>query len=227
MAKILNIESSTDICSIAIAEDGKELFLVEQRGPQVHTKYMTIMIKSCMEGANLSFGQLDAIAVSAGPGSYTSLRIGVTTAKAIAYAHNIPMIAVCTLEGLSYGLPRLKEGEKVIAMIDARREEVYAGVYNDQHEQLLAPEPHILSKNSFLEWLDNSHVVYLVGNGAPKAKKWLDSAHFILKEIQCSASYMVRPSFEAFQEGIFEDIAYYTPNYIKGANITKSKKSLF
>ena len=190
---------------------------------------MTVMIKSCMDELGLQFNELDAIAVSAGPGSYTSLRIGVATAKAIAFAHQIPMIAICTLKALSYAVEALEPGERVIAMIDARREEVYAGIYNEGHEELLAPEPHILNEYSFVDLSKDKLVqkVYLVGNGAAKSKKWLDSDHFVLKNEHCSARYMVIPSYEAYKTNKFVDIAYYTPNYIKGANITKSKKSLF
>ncbi len=227
MTHILNIESSTDICSISIAIDGETKYIKESKEPRSHTRLMTILIKECMDEAGLSFSELDAVAVSAGPGSYTSLRIGATTAKGIAFSQDIPMISICTLRALAYSVTP-DSGDAVIAMIDARRDEVYMGLYDSQFKELIEPVPHILTEDSFEEFYDRYSNIYLVGNGVEKSTKWLTAKNYIPKtENLCSANNMAKLSFESFQNKDFADIAYFTPNYIKGANITKSKKPQF
>lgn len=228
MPRILNIETSTDVCSVAIAVDGKTIALQETQSPNSHTEMLTLLIQACLQDAGITLNQIDAIAVSDGPGSYTSLRIGAATVKAICYALNKPLITVDSLSILAHGVPNemLKSNDVIISMIDARRNEVYACVFDAQYQKVSAIAPLILDDNPFTIYFDTGHI-YICGNGASKYYNQYADSKTSIQHLSTSARYMEGVTLKLYEQSKFEDVAYFTPDYIKSPNITKSTKRLF
>jgi tRNA threonylcarbamoyladenosine biosynthesis protein TsaB len=239
MSYILNIESATDICSVAISQDGKMLSLIEESNNS-HASRITLMIEEALKVANINIKDLAAVALSNGPGSYTSLRVGASTAKGICYALDIPMIAVDTLTALAYAaFDELKEEDALYCpMIDARRMEVYMILFekrvkNDipnpfgtEGASLKIIEPLnnvIIDENSFKNYFHEGKKIVLTGNGAAKCKAVINSTNILHVDKSCSAQYMIPLSTEAFLKKAFVDIAYHTPQYLKSPNITTPK----
>lgn len=229
MSAILNIETSTDVCSVGIAVDGQMVSLMESQSLNSHTEKLTLLIQACAEQAQLALSDLDAIAVSDGPGSYTSLRIGASTAKAMAYALNKPLITIDSLHILAHGVSKnLIDGDAIIiSMIDARRNEVYAAVYNHHYKELLSATPLILDENPFKIYLDNKNKLYICGNGALKYYNQHKDLNTILQHETTSARYMEMITYDLFKNQQFSNVSYFIPDYIKSPNITKSNKKLF
>lgn len=230
MPLILNIESATTACSVALSCDGEILSLRERNEGYSHAENLTVFCEEVMKEAGKSFSDLDAIAVSKGPGSYTGLRIGVSAAKGFAFALSKPLISVPTLKALTYHLLRnlpahLNTGQRAyIPMLDARRMEVYCAGYNLELKELLPVQAHILTENSFSE-LRKDHSLVLFGDGAGKAKDVLQGEDvLIFGNIFPSASAMIHFSEEAFSQKHFEDVAYFEPYYLKDF-ITGQKKT--
>lgn len=242
MALILNIETATTVCSVSLAKDGHLLALKEQDGDYSHAENLTVFIEDVVKQANIKLSAIDAVAVSKGPGSYTGLRIGVSTAKGLCYALNKPLIAVDTLQYLSLTLSSHSEqyysnrsggiyegGEEqnvvfFCPMLDARRMEVYCGIYNTENEVVKPVSAEIIDKNSFSDLLQN-HLIYFFGNGAIKCKAVLShnkNAVFI-DNVNPSAAKMITLSENAFNNGAFEDVAYFEPFYLKDFIAGKKK----
>jgi tRNA threonylcarbamoyladenosine biosynthesis protein TsaB len=160
MPLILQIETSTEICSVALSKNGQLLYSVESDDPNSHTEKLTLLIQTCMVQTGYSFKQLDAIALSDGPGSYTSLRIGAATAKGICYAMDIPLLTFNSLTILANGIDTLLIGSDdiILPMIDARRMEVYTAVYDKQLKQLEEIQPLILDTQSFTNYTQMNSV---------------------------------------------------------------------
>ncbi|WP_296144231.1 tRNA (adenosine(37)-N6)-threonylcarbamoyltransferase complex dimerization subunit type 1 TsaB [uncultured Flavobacterium sp.] len=213
MAYILNIETATKNCSVSIAKDGKTLVCREiaEQGYS-HAEKLHLFIEEALKDLNLHFSDLDAIAVSQGPGSYTGLRIGVSAAKGLCYALDIPLIAVDTLEVLALKLS-ISEG-LLIPMIDARRMEVYSAIFDSKGQKTRNTEAQIIDKNSFQ---DIDQKINLIGDGAMKFKDILTSDKFIFhsKIIYPSAKEMSRLSFEKHKKSDTVDVAYFEPFYLK------------
>lgn len=229
MAKFLLIETSTEVCSVSLAENDNVIFTEESHDHNSHTALLTMLIQSAMNKANWSFKELEAIAVSDGPGSYTSLRIGAATAKALCYAINCPLISVGSLTILSEGVSDsvLSEGDFIVPMIDARRMEVYLSVMNHQRERIMMDSAVILTDKTFSEFITTDNTIYLCGNGA---QKYVDTfPHPSLQRMHtCTSSlFMASSTFQKFKNKDFEDVAYFNPEYLKGPNITISKKKLW
>jgi tRNA threonylcarbamoyladenosine biosynthesis protein TsaB len=233
---ILHIETATDICSVALSEGDQQLSLTESGQERSHARLLNTFIRQSVDKAGLSFKDLDAVAVSKGPGSYTGLRIGVSTAKGLAYALEIPLLASGTLENMASGIlshPSVKElasihGDKLLLcpMLDARRMEVYAGFFtldSGIHREVMAD---IIGEESYREIL-NSFFVCFFGNGADKCKSALShsNAHFI-DDIFPSASTMITPILRKYRENKFEDVAYFEPYYLKDFIATVPKKKV-
>lgn len=230
MGLILNIETATTVCSVSLARDGQLLSLKELNGDYTHAENLTLFIEDVMKQADLSLSSLDAIAVSKGPGSYTGLRIGVSTAKGLCYSLNKPLIAVNTLEALCYVLikiPRsaiLTPESYLCPMLDARRMEVYCAVYDPSGEEAKATSAEIIDENSFSELLAKYPVVFF-GDGSAKCKAMLShnkNASF-LENIVPSAESMIDLSEKAFSEKQFENVAYFEPFYLKDFVAGKKK----
>ena len=233
---ILHVETSTDICSVALSKGDLQLSLVESGQERSHASLLNTFIRQSLEEAGKEFKDLDGIAVSKGPGSYTGLRIGVSTAKGLAYALQIPLLASGTLASMAGGSPAHAEVKKLISihkdllllcpMLDARRMEVYAGFYTSKGKLFREVSADIIDEESYGEILE-AHPVCFFGNGADKCKAVLDhpNAHFI-DGINPSAATMIVPSLLKYQKKQFEDVAYFEPFYLKDFIATVPKKKL-
>lgn len=228
MSLILNIETATDVCSIGLSHEGKLLSLQESSEYYQHASQITLLIERCMQDAGHGLAELDAVAVSTGPGSYTSLRVGTSTAKGICYALEKPLIAVNTLQSLAMAsLGAAGIGEWLFCpMIDARRMEVYTALYNSQMEEVRPIQALIVEEDSFEEFFEKNISIIFTGNGAPKCKEVLRHERAIFFDQICSARHLVSLATQQYKKGAFVDVAHYTPNYFKAPNITKPKKFL-
>lgn len=222
MSLILNIETSTKNCSVAIAKNGETVLCREiaEEGYS-HAEKLHVFIEEIMAEAGVSFTELTAIAVGQGPGSYTGLRIGVSAAKGLCFALNIPLIAVDTLETLA-SQAKVADG-KIIPMLDARRMEVYSEIFDAQLQVERGIEAEIITEDSFKDLTDT---VYFVGDCAEKGKTVLTKDNFVfLEEIKYpSAREMSKISFDKYQKSDTVDVAYFEPYYLKDFLMTTSSK---
>jgi len=217
MSLILNIETSSTICSVCLAKDGLLLGHRQDKQGNSHARVLTVFIEELMQKHKLSFHQLDAIAVSAGPGSYTGLRIGTSTAKGLCYALNKPLIAVPTLAAMADGVIRQTNDPNAAFMpaLDARRMDIYTAVFDAAGVELFktqaATVDSVLARK--LELFQN---LFVFGSGAEKCKQVFTSTaiHFV-DAIECDAGEMIRISQTKFNTQQFEDLAYFEPNYLK------------
>ncbi|MCX2452143.1 tRNA (adenosine(37)-N6)-threonylcarbamoyltransferase complex dimerization subunit type 1 TsaB [Pedobacter sp. PLR] len=226
MITILQIETATQVCSAAISQDGKTIALKEEMASNIHAGSLTLFIQSVMDSAGLKFSELDAIAVSKGPGSYTGLRIGVSTAKGLCFALDKPLIAIDTLQMMAGGFLKaesLQEG-LVCPMIDARRMEVFTAVFDAQLDYVSPVEAKIIDEQSFESLLTAQKVVF-IGDGAAKCAETLqhENAHFSTANFN-SAGNMSALAMAAYTRGKFEDVAYFEPFYLKDFVFTTPKK---
>lgn len=222
MAFILGIETATSICSVALVSDGKILAIRESNGARDHSAMLTTYIAEVCAEAGLNYYQLDAIAVSMGPGSYTGLRIGVSSAKGLCYALDKPFIAIDTLKTLAWqALQKCRQQGKglenvlLVPMLDARRMEVYTAVF-DQNLQVIEPvNAHIVTEHSFMAFA-GKEIIYF-GDGAIKCKSLLElkDNYTFLDTINLSASAVCRLAESEFENNNFADVAYCEPFYLK------------
>lgn len=220
---ILCLETATPSCSVALVHNGEVLACEEDPKGQNHSEKITLFIDSVMKKAGISYDQLDAVAVSMGPGSYTGLRIGVSTAKGICYAVSKPLIAVETLEAMAYGGSAVISSERserrnllLIPAIDARRMEVYAAIFDENVNKIKDTEAVIIDENSFAD-LTKDHHLYLFGDGADKCAEIFanDDKITVIKDFYCSAKYMNTIAQQKFNNSEFVDVAYFEPFYLK------------
>lgn len=226
MAIILQIETATQVCSAAISKDGKTIALKELMASNIHAGSLTLFIEEVMNTAGLKFTELDAIAVSKGPGSYTGLRIGVSTAKGLCYALDKPLIAVDTLQMMAAGYITSHPDYRglICSMIDARRMEVFTAVFDSLLNTVLPTAALIIDEASFNAQLEEK-VVTFIGDGAPKCRGVISAAHARFSEANYnSAENMSRLANEAFLSGKFENVAYFEPFYLKDFVLTTPKK---
>jgi len=219
MAIVLNIETSTAVCSAVLSKDGRVIALQESAQPNVHAEKLAVFIHILMEQAELSYSALDAIAVGTGPGSYTGLRIGTSTAKGLCYALDKPLLAIPTLKAIALASARIIKRKDVYycSMIDARRLEVYTALYDYEGKEVLPVEAKILDNYSYTDLLNESEIAF-AGDGMPKMKALSspDDKHRIwVDDVYASAQNMVPLSEEYFAERKFADVAYYEPFYLK------------
>lgn len=222
MACILNIETATKNCSVAISKNGETLKCIEiaEEGYS-HAERLHVFIEQILTETQLTFQDLSAIAVSQGPGSYTGLRIGISAAKGLCFALDIPLIAVDTLAVLA-SQAKVQDG-LIIPMIDARRMEVYSTIFNTNLEKTRAVQAEIITEVSFSEITETC---YFVGDCAEKCQSVLTKSNFVFLEnvVYPSASDMSRFSYEKFKNNDFVNVAYFEPYYLKDFLITVSKK---
>ncbi len=222
MPYILNIETATKNCSVALAKEGNTILCKEIADEGYsHAERLHVFIEEIIKEAGITFQDLSAIAVSQGPGSYTGLRIGVSAAKGLCFALNIPLIAVDTLQVLS-SQANVPSG-LIIPMLDARRMEVYSAIFNSNFEKIRAVQAEIITENSFE---DLEETLYFVGDCADKCKPVLTKENFVfLEEIKYpSAKEMSFLSFEKYKKNDTVDVAYFEPYYLKDFMMTVSKK---
>jgi len=235
MALILIIETSTEVCSVSLVKDGLSVDLIESGEGQNHARLVTVFAQELMQRNNVQSTYLSAVAVSKGPGSYTGLRIGVSTAKGICYASQIPLIAVGTLEAMAkhvsinsqiLGLPSDKP-LLLCPMIDARRMEVYSMLLDTEGKTIHPISAQVIDENYLSNELASHYVVFF-GNGAAKCQPVIKSANAVfLPKIKASARYMTELVWEAYNNKYFEDLAYFEPFYLKDFVVTTSKKNIF
>jgi tRNA threonylcarbamoyladenosine biosynthesis protein TsaB len=222
LSYILNIETATKNCSVALAKEGKTILCKEiaEEGYS-HAERLHVFIEEIITEAGIIYKDLSAVAVSQGPGSYTGLRIGVSAAKGLCYALDIPLIAVDTLKTLASQL-KVSDG-LIIPMLDARRMEVYSAIFTPDFENKRAILAEIITENSFEDFQET---LYFVGDCAEKCKTVLTKDNFVfVDEIKYpSAKEMSLLSFEKFKISDTVDVAYFEPYYLKDFMITTSKK---
>lgn len=218
---VLCIETATEVCSVALSKNGVVLALEEEEVTRDHAKLLTSMIQRVMAAAKIPLKQIQAIAVSAGPGSYTGLRVGVSTAKGLGLGLGVPLIAIDTLEALALAAIQQQGGVPALyaAMIDARRMEVYLGVFDHSGNRLQKDQAFILDDPAANAIFQGAPLL-LAGNGAPKALKPLMHYNAMDSGIRCSAIHLAVPAATAFAKQKFVDSSSFEPNYLKNPNIT-------
>ena len=235
MQRLILIETSTALCSAAIAEGGVITSYRESSAPKAHASLTAVFIQEMLHERGISLSDCDAVCVSMGPGSYTGLRVGVSTAKGLCFGAGKPLIAVGTLDTLvaqAQMADQVGEPRFIIPMIDARRMEVYSAVFEiagqagNDARQITETAPAIIDENSFAEYLEQGPCLF-IGDGAGKCADVIrhPNAHFC----QCwpKASAMLSPAIKALNEKRFEDVAYFEPFYLKEFVATVSKKKMW
>jgi tRNA threonylcarbamoyladenosine biosynthesis protein TsaB len=228
---IILIETSTALCSVALAENGKITAYRESSSPKAHASLTAVFIQEMLEERGLTLVECDAICVSKGPGSYTGLRVGVSTAKGLCFGAKKPLLAVGTLDTLVAQFlynPEQSEGSQykyIIPMIDARRMEVYAAVFEGM-KQITETAPAIIDENSFTEYLEQGPCLF-IGDGAGKCADVIKHPNAQFCQCHPNAASMLAPALEAYNEKRFEDVAYFEPFYLKEFVATVSKKKLW
>lgn len=222
MALILNLETATKNCSVALTENGNVIAIKELNdGKYSHAEKLHVFVDEVLKSSKRSIEDIDAIAVSKGPGSYTGLRIGVSAAKGLSFALNKPLISTSTLEALAH---QVKQNDGVIIpMIDARRMEVYSAVFNSNHKQIRDIQAQVLNDNAFAEYLQNDKV-YFIGDGVEKTKTLIKHENAIFVEGKLpSANEMASLSYSKYKISDTEDVAYFEPFYLKDFIAIKAK----
>jgi tRNA threonylcarbamoyladenosine biosynthesis protein TsaB len=219
MSLILQIETATTVCSVALAMEGKIIALKELNEPNIHAQKITLFIQEVLQNAGSTFDAVDAVAVSSGPGSYTGLRIGVSTAKGLCFALNKPLIAVETLAAMSSGFAaNFNPGENVLLcpMIDARRMEVYTSLFDVSGNTIEPTSAKIIDATSFADFLKDHRIIFF-GDGADKCREALGTNHNAMfnSDFSNSAAYLTALAANKFKANDFEDVAYFEPYYLK------------
>ena len=235
MASILCLETSTEVCSVALSINGEIIAEQEDKSGRNHAQLLTRFVEEVMQTNKRLYNQLDAVAVSGGPGSYTGLRIGVSTAKGLCYAASLPLIAIPSLEAMAYHVInnplvlgfRKNEALLYCPMIDARRMEVYAAIYDNKLRKIRGIQADIIDHLSFSAFLQYQKVLFF-GNGAQKCKMSIQHPNALfLDNITTSASYLAGLAEAAFVAENFVDVAYYEPFYLKDFVATIPTKNIF
>lgn len=222
MALILSIETSTTNCSVSLSRKGKLLIVKEDYDKNYsHAERLHVYIDDVLKQAKVSVNDVDAIAISKGPGSYTGLRIGVSSAKGLCFALNKPLISIPTLESLAHQVTN--HDGVIVSMLDARRLEVYAAIFDSNYVQIRETKAEVLNELSFSSYLEKGKV-YFIGNGVEKTKNLIvhQNAVFIDDKLP-SANEMGSLAFNKYKISDFEDVAYFEPYYLKDFVALKPK----
>lgn len=220
MTKLLYIETATKVCSVSLSENGKCIAIRESLVANSHAEMLTTFMEELIKEADWEYDDLDTIVVSKGPGSYTGLRIGVSSAKGLCFSLEKPLISVSTLKAMAFGMAKLIDitDEKILfcPMIDARRMEVYSAIFDKENNEVRKIEAEIIDENSLSEYLKD-HIVYFAGDGAEKCKEsFADQANArFLDDFQISSKDMIEIATQKFEKNKFEDMAYFEPYYLK------------
>ncbi len=222
MALILNIETATKNCSVSLSENGKVIAIKELNdGNYSHAEKLHVFMEAVLKKVSKTMNNLDAVAISKGPGSFTGLRIGVSSAKGLCFALDVPLISVSTLKSLA--LQVKVENAFIIPMLDARRMEVYSAVFDSENKQIREIEAEVLNEYSFIDFL-NKKTTYFIGDGVAKTKEIITHKNAIFIDDKLpSTNEMAELSYAKFQKSDFENIAYFEPFYLK--DFVTGKKS--
>jgi tRNA threonylcarbamoyladenosine biosynthesis protein TsaB len=210
MPLILQIETATQTCSVALALDGKVLYSIQKTEKNIHASHITLLIEDILKQSDKNFKDLDAVAVSMGPGSYTGLRIGVSTAKGLCYALDKPLIAINSLEAIAAGF------KQQCFSVYARRMEVYYSIFDNQLNIIEATAAKIIDEESFKDILQNNKI-YFFGDGAAKCEDalGLNANARVTGNYLCNADDLTFLALEKFKNNDFVDVAYFEPFYLK------------
>ena len=232
MERIILIETSTALCSVALAEEGNIVAYRESSAPKAHASLTAVFIQEMLSERGVSLSDCNAVCVSMGPGSYTGLRVGVSTAKGLCFGSGKPLLAVGTLDTLvaqaaseAIVAQAASEARFIIPMVDARRMEVYTAVF-ENGKQLTETAPAIIDENSFAEYLEQGPCLF-IGDGAGKCADVIKHPNASFCQCWPKASAMLEPALAAYRSGDFKDVAYFEPFYLKEFVATVSKKKLF
>ncbi|MBC3756909.1 tRNA (adenosine(37)-N6)-threonylcarbamoyltransferase complex dimerization subunit type 1 TsaB [Hyunsoonleella sp. SJ7] len=222
MALLLNLETATTNCSVAVSQDGKTIALKQdRRNGYSHAEKLHVFIDEALKIAKVDKTELDAIAISKGPGSYTGLRIGVSTAKGLSFALDKPLISVPTLEVLARQIEA--DFGVIVPMLDARRMEVYSAIFDSNYNPLRETQAQILDENAFSEYLERGEVCF-IGNGVEKTKTLINHPNVVFIEDKLpSANEMGMLAEQKYNQTDFEDVAYFEPYYLKDFVALKPK----
>ena len=232
MERLILIETSTALCSAALAEDGVITSYRESSAPKAHASLTAVFIQEMLEEKGLTLADCDAVCVSKGPGSYTGLRVGVSTAKGLCFGSGKPLIAISTLDILVAQAQIPDNLKYIVPMVDARRMEVYAAVYEiagqagNDVRQITETAPAIIDENGYSDILEKGKVLF-IGDGAGKCADVIKHPNAAFVQCWPKASAMLEPAMKAYKEKRFEDVAYFEPFYLKEFVATASKKKLF
>jgi tRNA threonylcarbamoyladenosine biosynthesis protein TsaB len=230
MSCILHIETSTDVCSVAVSQDGAVIFEKEDHSGPNHAVKLGIFVDEALSFADSHLIPLDAVAVSCGPGSYTGLRIGVSMAKGICYARDLKLLSVPTLELLAVPVllhhEEIEEEALLCPMLDARRMEVYAGIYDRALRPVRPIQADVVAGDTYKQYLDE-HPVYFFGNGAQKCMEAIGHPNArLISGVEPLAKWMMPLAEKRFLDGQFESVAYFVPFYLKDFVAKMPKKLL-
>lgn len=219
---ILNIETATTNCSVSLSNKGETVILKEDYNDNYsHAERLHLYIDDVLKEAKISISELQAIAVSKGPGSYTGLRIGVSAAKGLCFAADKPLISISTLKALAHQI-ETEEGV-IVPMLDARRLEVFSAIFDSDYNQVRDTQAQVLDENSFKEYLDEGKV-FFVGNGVAKTKELISHPNAVFIENKLpSANEMSQLAFAKYKKSDIEDVAYFEPYYLKDFIAIKPK----
>jgi tRNA threonylcarbamoyladenosine biosynthesis protein TsaB len=219
---ILCLETATNLCSVALCDGSGVISLRESNESKSHASQLTVYIEEILKDHHITASDLNAVAVSKGPGSYTGLRIGVSVAKGISYGASIPLIAIETTQAMFYGISgsryfdELSDRDTLFCpMLDARRMEVYYAIYNSAGIKIKDISAEIISEESFSGFAESQKIIFL-GDGAFKCKEVINRKSAVFADdFRMSASHMLKPVNEAYNNKMFEDVAYFEPLYLK------------
>ena len=229
MPTILSIETATRACSVSISKGNEITSVVEEVGDGYsHAENLSVFIAKALTESNMNYRDLNAVAISKGPGSYTGLRIGTSTAKGLCYALDIPLISVPTLQAMAYGLSKesnYSNDTLYCPMIDARRMEVYSAFFNSKNEFVRETQADIIDETSYLDYLSDSKIVFF-GDGSAKCKEIFSSNSnaLFIDDFHPSAQYLSFIAMVKFNAQQLEDTAYFEPYYLKDFVAGKPKK---
>lgn len=227
MSYILSLETATKTCSVALHRDQQLIALQDFHLDKSHSSLLHPLIKDMLQYCEVEKDQLSAIALSMGPGSYTGLRIGTSTAKGLCYALEIPLIAINTLEAMAWGVQRFNIHKALLCpMLDARRMEVYCQIRNYAGDEMMPTTPLVVEEHSFDVYLEKEEV-WFFGDGSDKCQAMLEARSeraVFIKDIQPSANWIGELALKKYQDKIFEDVAYFDPFYLKEFRTAKPKE---
>lgn len=230
---VICLETATNLCSVALCDNAGIITLRESIESKSHASVLTVFIQEILKENGLKAGDLEAVAVSKGPGSYTGLRIGVSVAKGIAYGASIPLIGIETTLSMFRGISESRlinldaESNSLFCpMLDARRMEVYYAIYDSEGNKIKDISAEIINKDSFIKFPESQKIVFF-GDGAKKCKEVINRENALFTDdFKMSSSYMHRPVFEAISNQRYEDVAYFEPLYLKDFITSSPRKNV-